>query len=155
MVDPFHTLFGIAGLSLLGDTSIDNVNPVFCMPERVIQRHKVKYQILESWYTANITDSLSRLSNSFCPMFLWQSSVTITYELFSNLPNFPTISCFQKWYSNLLFLMTYCYFVSSCRAAVIVRLFANWNWSNFYKYRTSAPAPNFELRICLFPWHFY
>ncbi|KAF7700469.1 hypothetical protein HF521_003427 [Silurus meridionalis] len=38
MVDPFHTLFGIAGLSLLGYEQIKAVNPVFCMPEDVLQR---------------------------------------------------------------------------------------------------------------------
>lgn len=38
MVDPFHTLFGVAGLSLLGDEQIKAVNPVFCMPEEVLQR---------------------------------------------------------------------------------------------------------------------
>uniref|UniRef100_A0A672L7W8 Geranylgeranyl transferase type II subunit beta n=1 Tax=Sinocyclocheilus grahami TaxID=75366 RepID=A0A672L7W8_SINGR len=37
-VDPFHTLFGVAGLSLLGDEQIKPVNPVFCMPEDVLQR---------------------------------------------------------------------------------------------------------------------
>lgn len=37
-VDPFHTLFGIAGLSLLGDEQIKPVNPVLCMPEDVLQR---------------------------------------------------------------------------------------------------------------------
>uniref|UniRef100_A0A672RJJ7 Geranylgeranyl transferase type II subunit beta n=1 Tax=Sinocyclocheilus grahami TaxID=75366 RepID=A0A672RJJ7_SINGR len=38
VVDPFHTLFGVAGLSLLGDEQIKPVNPVFCMPEDVLQR---------------------------------------------------------------------------------------------------------------------
>uniref|UniRef100_A0A3Q2D8K8 Geranylgeranyl transferase type-2 subunit beta n=1 Tax=Cyprinodon variegatus TaxID=28743 RepID=A0A3Q2D8K8_CYPVA len=38
MVDPFHTLFGVAGLSLLGDEQIKAVNPVLCMPEDVLQR---------------------------------------------------------------------------------------------------------------------
>lgn len=37
-VDPFHTLFGVAGLSLLGDEQIKPVNPVLCMPEDVLQR---------------------------------------------------------------------------------------------------------------------
>ncbi|KAF6026396.1 RABGGTB [Bugula neritina] len=46
MVDPFHTLFGLAGLSLLGDTSIAQVNPVYCMPETVIKKHDVTYQLL-------------------------------------------------------------------------------------------------------------
>ncbi|KJH50090.1 prenyltransferase and squalene oxidase repeat-containing domain protein [Dictyocaulus viviparus] len=31
--DPFHTLFGIAGLSLLGDTSLQPVDAVLCMPK--------------------------------------------------------------------------------------------------------------------------
>eukprot|EP00045_Choanoeca_perplexa_P004476 m.38507 g.38507 ORF g.38507 m.38507 type:complete len:335 (+) comp12593_c0_seq4:137-1141(+) len=38
MVDPFHTLFGVAALSLLGDKEVDPVNPVFCMPQSVIDR---------------------------------------------------------------------------------------------------------------------
>ncbi|KAF4012188.1 hypothetical protein G4228_003766 [Cervus hanglu yarkandensis] len=33
MVDPFHTLFGISGLSLLGEEQIKPVSPVFGMPE--------------------------------------------------------------------------------------------------------------------------
>ena len=49
-VDPFHTLFGIAGLSLMGNTDIKDVNPVFCMPEHVIQKLRVNAQIL-SWVT--------------------------------------------------------------------------------------------------------
>ena len=32
-VDPLHTLFGIVGLSLLGEEQIKPVSPVFCMPE--------------------------------------------------------------------------------------------------------------------------
>ena len=48
MVDPFHTLFGLAGLSLLGDRSIKAVNPVFCMPAEVIERRDVSYQLLDS-----------------------------------------------------------------------------------------------------------
>lgn len=48
MVDPFHTLFGIAGLSLLGNhsDSIKPVNPVFCMPENILTRIGVAPQIL-------------------------------------------------------------------------------------------------------------
>ncbi len=36
--DPFHTLFGVAGLSLLGDETVGAVNPVYCMPQAVIDR---------------------------------------------------------------------------------------------------------------------
>lgn len=46
MVDPFHTLFGIAGLSLLGDETIKAVNPVFCLPESVIQRTAIRLDLL-------------------------------------------------------------------------------------------------------------
>ncbi|KAJ8300460.1 hypothetical protein KUTeg_021979 [Tegillarca granosa] len=46
MVDPFHTLFGIAGLSLLGDETIKAVNPVFCLPESVIQRTGIRLDLL-------------------------------------------------------------------------------------------------------------
>lgn len=47
-VDPFHTLFGVAGLSLLGDEQIKPVNPVFCMPEDVLQRIGLQPDLL-SW----------------------------------------------------------------------------------------------------------
>lgn len=45
-VDPFHTLFGVAGLSLLGDEQIKPVNPVLCMPEDVLQRVDVQPDLL-------------------------------------------------------------------------------------------------------------
>lgn len=38
MADIFHTVFGIAGLSLLGFPGTEPVNPVYCMPQNVIQR---------------------------------------------------------------------------------------------------------------------
>ncbi|TKC44626.1 hypothetical protein EI555_006365, partial [Monodon monoceros] len=37
MVDPFHTLFGIAGLSPLGEEQMKPVSPVFCMPEEILR----------------------------------------------------------------------------------------------------------------------
>jgi geranylgeranyl transferase type-2 subunit beta len=37
-VDPFHTLFGLAGLSLLGNKQLKPVNPVLCMPQETIDR---------------------------------------------------------------------------------------------------------------------
>ncbi|KAK2152379.1 hypothetical protein LSH36_330g05008 [Paralvinella palmiformis] len=46
IVDPFHTLFGVAGLSLLGYEDIKTVNPVYCMPEYIIRRLDVQPQIL-------------------------------------------------------------------------------------------------------------
>lgn len=45
-VDPFHTLFGVAGLSLLGDEQIKPVNPVLCMPEDVLQRLNLQPDLL-------------------------------------------------------------------------------------------------------------
>lgn len=47
-VDPFHTLFGVAGLSLLGSykDKLKAVNPVFCMPEDALTRIEVKTQLL-------------------------------------------------------------------------------------------------------------
>ncbi|KAK4878838.1 hypothetical protein RN001_011344 [Aquatica leii] len=44
--DPYHTLFGLAALSLLGSNCIKPVNPTFCMPQHVIDRLKIKYQLL-------------------------------------------------------------------------------------------------------------
>ncbi|XP_039263372.2 geranylgeranyl transferase type-2 subunit beta-like [Styela clava] len=46
IVDPFHTLFGITGLSLLGDSRLKKVNPVFCMPQYVIDRVGIQIQTL-------------------------------------------------------------------------------------------------------------
>ncbi|XP_060088021.1 geranylgeranyl transferase type-2 subunit beta isoform X2 [Heteronotia binoei] len=46
MVDPFHTLFGIAGLSLLGEEQIKPVNPVFCMPDEVLHRINVQPELV-------------------------------------------------------------------------------------------------------------
>jgi len=48
MVDPFHTLFGVAGLSLLGHDKdrIEDVNPVFCLPQRTVDNLNVQAQIL-------------------------------------------------------------------------------------------------------------
>ena len=46
--DPFHTLFGVAGLSLLGCDSkrLRQVNPVFCMPQKLITMLGIKIQTL-------------------------------------------------------------------------------------------------------------
>jgi geranylgeranyl transferase type-2 subunit beta len=38
MVDVFHTIFGIAGLSLLGYPGLDPVDPVYCLPKSTTGR---------------------------------------------------------------------------------------------------------------------
>ncbi|KAG4428737.1 hypothetical protein IFR05_015778 [Cadophora sp. M221] len=38
VVDIFHTVFGIAGLSLLGYQGVEEVDPVYCMPRKAIER---------------------------------------------------------------------------------------------------------------------
>ncbi len=38
MVDVFHTVFGLAGLSLLGYPGLQDVDPVYCMPADLIER---------------------------------------------------------------------------------------------------------------------
>ncbi|KAL2215325.1 type II protein geranylgeranyltransferase beta subunit [Thermoascus aurantiacus ATCC 26904] len=38
MVDVFHTVFGIAGLSLLGFDGLKEVDPVYCMPKEITAR---------------------------------------------------------------------------------------------------------------------
>ena len=48
MPDPFHTLFGLAGLSLLGDKSVKKINPVFCMAQEVLDRAGVKHDVVDS-----------------------------------------------------------------------------------------------------------
>ena len=45
-VDPFHTLFGIVGLSLLGEEQIKPVSPVFCMHEEVLRRVNVQPELV-------------------------------------------------------------------------------------------------------------
>ncbi|KAJ6629178.1 terpenoid cyclases/protein prenyltransferase alpha-alpha toroid [Mycena sp. CBHHK59/15] len=37
MVDVFHTLFGVAGLSILGYPGLVDLDPVYCMPAKIIQ----------------------------------------------------------------------------------------------------------------------
>ena len=46
--DPFHTLFGVCGMALLGDGNLREVNPVLCMPQRVVDRLGVEVQLLPS-----------------------------------------------------------------------------------------------------------
>jgi geranylgeranyl transferase type-2 subunit beta len=45
MVDVFHTVFGVAGLSLLGYPGLDDLDPVYCMPASLIERMGLK----KSW----------------------------------------------------------------------------------------------------------
>ncbi len=47
MADPFHTLFGIAGLSLINafPNSLKEVNPVYCMPQSVLDKLKLNVQM--------------------------------------------------------------------------------------------------------------
>lgn len=47
MVDPFHTLFGLTGLALLGSSEIKPVNPVYCLPEETIERLRIQPELLE------------------------------------------------------------------------------------------------------------
>ncbi|KIJ53392.1 hypothetical protein M422DRAFT_25757 [Sphaerobolus stellatus SS14] len=42
MVDVFHTIFGVAGLSLLGYPGLDDVDPVYCMPVEVIEKRGLR-----------------------------------------------------------------------------------------------------------------
>ena len=42
MTDVFHTLFGVAGLSLLGYPGLEDVDPVYCMPASLIERMGLK-----------------------------------------------------------------------------------------------------------------
>uniref|UniRef100_A0A8C5C0T4 Geranylgeranyl transferase type II subunit beta n=1 Tax=Gadus morhua TaxID=8049 RepID=A0A8C5C0T4_GADMO len=46
VVDPFHTLFGVAGLSLLGEEQVKPVNPVLCMPQDVLRRIGLEPELL-------------------------------------------------------------------------------------------------------------
>ncbi|XKL65425.1 hypothetical protein PGB90_008845 [Kerria lacca] len=46
MADPFHTLFGIAALSLMNHNGIKLINPCFCMPQHTISRLNLTPQIL-------------------------------------------------------------------------------------------------------------
>lgn len=45
-VDPFHTLFGLAGLSLLGNGQVKTVNPVLCMAQETLDRIGLKLKLL-------------------------------------------------------------------------------------------------------------
>lgn len=50
----FHTVFGVAGLSLMGYPGLKDVDPLYCMPAEVIEKLGLrrKYQVLprlEAW----------------------------------------------------------------------------------------------------------
>jgi geranylgeranyl transferase type-2 subunit beta len=45
MVDVFHTVFGVAGLSLLGYPGLVDLDPVYCMPADVIEKKGLR----KSW----------------------------------------------------------------------------------------------------------
>ena len=44
MVDVYHTFFGIAGLSLMGFTGLQQVDPTFALPAAVIDRIRQQRQ---------------------------------------------------------------------------------------------------------------
>lgn len=47
MPDIFHTLFGLAGLSLLNaDNRLKPINPTLCLPQHVIDRLGLKMQLM-------------------------------------------------------------------------------------------------------------
>ena len=47
IADPFHTLFGVAGISLMNKSEkLRPINPVYCMPQKVIDRLCLKHQSL-------------------------------------------------------------------------------------------------------------
>lgn len=41
-VDVFHTVFGLAGLSLLGYPGLQDVDPLYCMPADIIAKLGLK-----------------------------------------------------------------------------------------------------------------
>lgn len=44
--DPFHSLFGLAALSLLGESQIMEVDPTYCMPVKSLRKLESKPQRL-------------------------------------------------------------------------------------------------------------
>lgn len=46
VVDPFHTLFGLAGLSLMGDQHLADVNPVLCLPQSLVNSLGIRLETL-------------------------------------------------------------------------------------------------------------
>ncbi|KAJ3211422.1 hypothetical protein HDU67_004551 [Dinochytrium kinnereticum] len=51
--DVFHTLFGIAGLSLLGFGNLEKVDPRYCMPASVVDRLGLQGMDQKSGYTSS------------------------------------------------------------------------------------------------------
>jgi geranylgeranyl transferase type-2 subunit beta len=41
MPDVFHTLFGICGLSMLGYPDLEQVDPRYCMPSKIIKKMNI------------------------------------------------------------------------------------------------------------------
>ena len=48
VVDPFHTLFGLAGLSLLGESRLAKINPVLCLPQSLVDKLGIKLEMISS-----------------------------------------------------------------------------------------------------------
>lgn len=51
VADVFHTLFGVAGLSLLGGkqaVDIDEVDPVYCLPVSTLSEHRLLLRTYQS-----------------------------------------------------------------------------------------------------------
>ncbi|KAL8840458.1 MAG: hypothetical protein Q9170_001334 [Blastenia crenularia] len=66
MVDVFHTVFAIAGLSLIGFPNIEPVDPVYCMPKKIVDKAlgrqdpatRTQLDIYDQWYTDNQIEKL-------------------------------------------------------------------------------------------------
>ncbi|EJT99925.1 rab geranylgeranyltransferase [Dacryopinax primogenitus] len=48
MVDVFHTVFGLCGLSLLGHPDVREINPIYCLPAEIAKKRglHMNYQVL-------------------------------------------------------------------------------------------------------------
>lgn len=72
MVDPFHTLFGLAAMSMLGaDKSLKEINPTFCMPEYVIERLNLKPHRL---------DKVDKVVINAIELYLQKTAHLVIYE---------------------------------------------------------------------------
>jgi hypothetical protein len=66
VVDVFHTLFGIAGLSLMGYEGLQKVNEVYCLPAETVRRLGLEEYGICAVSALNCTDERD-LSNMFIP----------------------------------------------------------------------------------------
>lgn len=65
MPDVWHTVFGLAGLSMLGFRGLDQIDPIFCMPARFTKALVLQSSAQPNWPKDGTIGRLPRLKETF------------------------------------------------------------------------------------------